>query len=237
MDHTSEIPQTLSRILYLLGVCNHYRDVEGCSELLDGVHDTLRGTLRHVEGFLQHCSESFSMRYDSARHTPEDGTLDIAGDDAMDATLTIPPSDVAATDQDLPPLAPNYVFDNPDAASDLLPVNISPISRYFDFSKFDCDVRIQQEISFGPASQVQHRVDTDAGLNGVGNLPENRGIAQTARADDNRAEPRDATLGNVDRALNLPSATETCTSVTGPGCATVDAVRRRDGNPGIRASG
>lgn len=96
MDHLSEIPSTPSHMLDLFRVCDHYRDVEGCSELLGGVQEKLRMTLQDVEDFLQHCSASISKDHDSAIVTPDDGALDIANDHASDATLTIF-SDVASS--------------------------------------------------------------------------------------------------------------------------------------------
>jgi hypothetical protein len=104
MDHLSEIPQTLSRMLYLLRLCDPHRDVEGYSELLGGVHDQLRMTLRDVEdsSFLRHCSASFSMDHKSAVDTAGDGTVDLADDDATDATPTIISKHVTAINQDFP---------------------------------------------------------------------------------------------------------------------------------------
>lgn len=102
MDHLSEIPQFLSRISYLLRLCDDHRDVEGCSDLLVGLHDQLQMSLRNVEDFLRNCSASFSKDREWAISTAHDATIDVADDDATDATPAIIPNEVTAINQDLP---------------------------------------------------------------------------------------------------------------------------------------
>jgi hypothetical protein len=224
MDHVSEIPQTLSRMLYLFRVCDHHRDVEGCSELLGGVHDQLRMTLRDIEDFLQHCAASFLKDHDSAIGTPDDRALDIPDGHASDTTTTTFSDDVTAINQHLPLLTPNHVFDSPEVASGLPPIIISPTSQFFEYSRYFCETPMQHENTSGPASQAQHQENhTDLDLHEACSLDSHREIAHNQRTDDHRVEPQDHHLGKADRALNPLNSTEIYMSITRTGRATVHA--------------
>ena len=182
MDYSSEILKTLSKIFNSLRACDHHKDIQGWSNLLEDVHDTLRVTLRDVEEFRQYCSEPLPRDHDSAIGTPEDGALLVADDGGLDATLTVSPNNVAGSCQDLPALAPNLVFDHPGAESNLVAMNLSPTSQFFDFPGFYRDTAIPGEISFRAASHQ----DIDADLNGAGTVVSHETLTETACAHQDR---------------------------------------------------